>query len=485
MSNASTQPRFHAHQSRDGRAARAGVSRGDASATSTRPSPPAIEAFDADARPPAALAGRSARRDRRADHGRSATRCSSAARAETALPRAAAHRRARPHRRARLKMFAGDRARGVVGRRGDRHGRPEPQPLPKPDLRRMLRPRGPVAVFGASNFPFAFGTLGGDTASALAAGCPVVVKGHPSHPGHVAAVRRRGARRDREAQAARRAVRAAPGPAPRAQRRAGEASGHHRRRLHRLAQGRPRAVRPRRRAADARFPVFAEMGSVNPVVVMPGALAEKADDDREGPGRVGPARRRAVLHQAGRVFTVGDDATFVDAARRSTSAQPPGHDAQRATCARTSSARSAMSPRCTASNALATAQPTGHAGISPSLFATDADTFRREHALQEEAFGPGGVVVHCKTSTTPSPASTRSTATSPARSTSAAQRRPTPPQSSASSKQKVGRVIVNGYPTGVEVNHAIVHGGPYPATTDPATTSVGSAAIRRWVRMIA
>jgi NADP-dependent aldehyde dehydrogenase len=123
------------------------------------------------------------------------------------------------------------------------------------------------------------------------------------------------------------------------------------------------------------------------------------------------------------------------------------------------------------------------AAMSPTLFATDAATWKREQKLHEEAFGPGALIIHCDDITDAIDCidSLQGNLTGTIHlgaSDDAA-------DILRHLQSKVGRVVINGYPTGVEVGNAIVHGGPYPATTDPGTTSVGSAAIRRWVRMIA
>jgi NADP-dependent aldehyde dehydrogenase len=134
--------------------------------------------------------------------------------------------------------------------------------------------------------------------------------------------------------------------------------------------------------------------------------------------------------------------------------------------------------------AVTTGGPTGHAGISAAVFETDADTWKRERTLHEEAFGPGAVVVQCD-SLDEAIACIDTLQGSLTGTIHAGSGEANVPKVLRRLEQKVGRVIVNGYPTGVEVCNAIVHGGPYPATTDPASTSVGSAAIRRFVRMTA
>ena len=155
------------------------------------------------------------------------------------------------------------------------HADPDATPVPRPDVRRMLVPLGPVAVFGASNFPFAFSTAGGDTASALAAGCPVIVKGHPAHPGTSSASRTRSRRRSRAPDCRPARSPTCSRPSTRSAERSSSTPRSPPSRSPAPAR-RARADGPRRRAAGA-DPVFAEMGSLNPVVVTRAALAARAD----------------------------------------------------------------------------------------------------------------------------------------------------------------------------------------------------------------
>jgi NADP-dependent aldehyde dehydrogenase len=362
---------------------------------------------------------------------------------------------------------------------------PSRQPLPKPDLRRMLRPRGPVVVFGASNFPFAFGTCGGDTASALAGGNPVIVKGHPSHPGtselFASAVGGaiaecklpaglfallQGRRHELSAQLVEHADTAAVG-----------FTGSHRagRALFDIASRR-----------DKPIPVYAEMGSVNPVVILPAAIRERGEviaKDLAGSLLLGGGQ---FCTKPGVILVVGDDQhQFVGALAMQVKAAPQATMLNRAL--RDSFAERATTMASVAGvKALVSGTASDNAGMSPSLYETTADVFLREPRLHGEAFGPGGIVVHCddaeKALTCVAVLGGNLTGTVHVGSGE--------DQSVASHvlstlEANVGRVIVNGYPTGVEVGRAIVHGGPYPATTDAGTTSVGSMALRRFVRPIA
>ncbi|HVT29463.1 MAG TPA: aldehyde dehydrogenase (NADP(+)) [Lacipirellulaceae bacterium] len=362
---------------------------------------------------------------------------------------------------------------------------PKREPLPKPDLRRMFVPRGPVVVFGASNFPFAFGACGGDTASAVAAGNPVVIKGHPSHPGTselfaaavAAAVREcklpagmfallQGCRHELSAQLVQHPQTQAVG-----------FTGS-------LRAGRTLFDLASRR--ESPIPVYAEMGSVNPVVILPAAIKERADSIAKDLAASALLGGGQFCTKPGVVLLVGDAerrliqalTQIVQAAPQVTMLNGPLRDSF--------TARTASLSKLNGVKSVVSGNASGAAGMSPSLFETTADTFLREPSLHEEAFGPGVIAVECE-SDEQALACVRSLG---GNLTGTVHVGNGEDQSRAARvvralEANVGRVIVNGYPTGVEVGNAIVHGGPYPATTDAGTTSVGSAAIRRFVRPVA
>jgi alpha-ketoglutaric semialdehyde dehydrogenase len=362
---------------------------------------------------------------------------------------------------------------------------PGRQPLAKPDLRKMLRPRGPVIVFGASNFPFAFGVCGGDTTSAIAAGNSVVAKGHPSHPGvnelFASAVldalnalklpvglfnMLQGPRNELGAALVNHPLSEAVGFT-------GSLRGG--RALFDLASRRPRPI-----------PVFAEMGSVNPILLLPGAMQERSEAIAFGLGS-------SVLGSAGQLCTK-PGVIFVQAQQSEALVQ---------SLAKTFAAAAAMTMLnqrlrdgfCHRTKSLSNvagvqtisiSNPNHHAAISPGLFVTDAANFLKQPALHEEAFGPAALLVtyenidqalECLSAIGGSLTASIHIA--------ASDHRDMVKNALAQLESMAGRVIVNGFPTGVEVNDAIVHGGPYPATTESNSTSVGSAAIRRFVRMVA
>jgi 2,5-dioxopentanoate dehydrogenase len=236
-------------------------------------------------------------------------------------------------------------------------------------------------------------------------------------------------------------------------------------------------------AREKPIPVYAEMGSLNPVFILPGAAAERAE-------KISQELSASVLLGGGQfctkpglIFTIGDDAELVRQLAE-TIAQQPAVTMLNASLRESFRARIDEFATVPGVRAIQRGEPSGHAAISPSLFLTDATTWQREHKLHEEAFGPGALVIHCNSMDEALAAidslggSLTGTVHVGGQENDAAKR------ILRRLEEKVGRLVVNGYPTGVEVCNAIVHGGPYPATTDPGTTSVGHAAIRRFVRMV-
>ncbi len=408
------------------------------------------------------------------------------AHAETALPPARLESE-RNRTVAQIRLFAEVIEEGSwVGARIDR-ALPERKPQPRPDLRRMLVPMGPVAVFGASNFPLAFSVAGGDTVSALAAGCPVIVKAHPAHPGTS----------ELSATAIRRAARETGMPEgvfamlhgtspevgitlvthPAIQAAAFTGSLRAGRTLYDAAALRPDPI-----------PVYAEMGSSNPVFLLPGALQDRADAIARGfaasvtlgsgqfctnPGLVvlvdAPAST-AFLHAAGDLLAKTAAGTMVHAGIKS------AYDQSVAEVTRLAGVRIAARGQTPGAHS----ETEAHA----ALFLTDAATFLGEAALAEEIYGPASIAVSC---------SSRLEMLRIARelhghltATIHGTERDLADFSELVDvlRRKAGRLVFNGFPTGVEVSHAMQHGGPYPATTASRETSVGSAAIHRFARPV-
>ena len=407
-----------------------------------------------------------------------------AAHAETALPLPRLNGE-RARTAGQLRMFAAlVRDGSWVDARIDR-AVPDRTPLPKPDIRRMVIPIGPVAVFGASNFPLAFSVAGGDTASALAAGCPVIVKAHPAHPA--------------TSEVAARAIVAAAAAS-------GVPSGvfsllqSTRNDIARALVAHPQvkavgftgSLRAGRALFDAAadrpepIPVYAEMGSVNPVFVLPGALAERAESIAAGLKESVTLGVGQFCTNPGLTIGIADERfdTFVHGLDELIRVAPPGTMLTPAICR----SYEAGVTRLSAIEGISTTRsssPREEPQVLPSLFVTGAPLFLRTHEVAQELFGPSTVVVRC---------GSRGELEAVARNlegqlTATVHGTPADLDEYASLlsilEHKAGRLIVNGFPTGVEVCASMQHGGPYPATTDSRSTSVGTAAIHRFVRPVA
>ncbi len=363
---------------------------------------------------------------------------------------------------------------------------PTRQPLPKPDVRRMLRPIGSAVVFDASNFPFAFGPCGGDTASALAAGNPVIVKAHPGHPGtdelFAAAVNE--AIRDSGLppglfsllQGAGSPLGAALVTHPAAEAVGFTGSLRAGRALFDLAAARPRLI-----------PVYAEMGSVNPVVVLPGALEERGEAIADGLAQSATLGGGQFCTKPGLVFYVasGDSERFETRLMERLSAVPSFTLLNGGVVQGYHEATERLR-RVPGLEVHVSGTHSGCAGFTPSLYAVTSAIWRAYPDLQEEAFGPCVLLIRCAdrsdllTTLSALPGQLTGTLHVGASDASDLVR-----QVADLLERRVGRLIFNGYPTGVEVCHAMVHGGPYPATTCAASTSVGTSAIRRFARPVA
>jgi NADP-dependent aldehyde dehydrogenase len=403
--------------------------------------------------------------------------------AETGLPRARLEgERARTV--GQLRLFAG------VVRRGNwlglRIDTADAARTPrKPELRLRKIPMGPVAVFGASNFPLAFSVAGGDTASALAAGCPVVVRAHPAHPGVGELV----------ARAVAAAVVASGLPAgtfsyvtgpKHALGQALVANPHVKAVAFTGSRAGGLALAAIAAARPEPIPVFAEMSSVNPVFLLPGALEQDAETIAKGFVVSLTLGAGQFCTNPGLVFAVESAALerFVTAAAAALSAS----------AAQTMLTAGIHRAYEQASGALAQTpgvalQGQGCAASGPNqaraaLFVTDAAAFAANPRLAEEMFGPAAIVVRAKNAE-----SLLALAESLEGQLSAtlhlrAADQPLAARLLPALERKAGRIIANGWPTGVEVAHAIVHGGPFPATSDARMTSVGSLAIERFLRPV-
>jgi NADP-dependent aldehyde dehydrogenase len=362
---------------------------------------------------------------------------------------------------------------------------PDRKPLPRPGLRSMMRPLGPVAVFGPSNFPLAFSVAGADTASALAAGCPVIVKAHSAHPGTSELV----------AEVMQQAVAEAGLPEGvfslvyDASVEAGAALARHPLVQAVAFTGSLRAGRILMDMAAARprpIPCFTEMASCNPVFILPGALQAEVEAVAQGlfnsftlgagqmctkPGIVllpGQAEAAAFVDKLSGLVTQAAPFTLLTPSIARDYARGTSHRATQATVA-AHAAASEADPACPA-----------HA----QLFTTTLDDFLAQSELSEELFGPDTLLVHCQTPADYLRAAEaldgHLTATVWGSERDLAAHR----ELIAVLEQKAGRLIFNGFPTGVEVAPAMVHGGPYPATADSRFTSVGTRAIYRFARPV-
>src|SRR5882724_5984475 len=405
--------------------------------------------------------------------------------AETALPEARlTGERARTVNQ--LKMFADLVREGSwVDARIDR-AMPDRKPLPKPDLRRMLVPIGPVVVFCASNFPLAFSVAGGDTASALAGGNPVIVKAHPAHPGtaELVGLEISDAVRHCELPAGLFSLlfgagsKVGPQLMDQQAIRAGGFTG---------SRAGGQALMKMAAAGPDPIPFYAEMSSVNPVFILPDALREREEQialELHGSVTLGAGQ---FCTNPGLVFIPADgSAGLIErlTAKMSSTAEFTmlTRDISRAYCERTSllAAHSLVKPLCKAAGV----EGAGNCNISAGFFLTDAQSFSANPELAAEVFGPATLLITYSTSgQLPKLArALEGQLTATIHATESELRECA--QLLQVLETKAGRIICNGFPTGVEVSHSMVHGGPFPATSDGRSTSVGTRAVLRFVRPV-
>ena len=359
------------------------------------------------------------------------------------------------------------------------------EPLPRPDLRRRMIPLGPVAVFGASNFPLAFGVAGGDTASAFAAGCPVIVKGHPAHPGVCELV----------GEAITSAVEEAGLPSGTFSLIHGEsfdvgvgltahagisAVGFTGSQAGGLSLWRIAAQR------EVPIPVFAEMGSANPVFVFPEAINERGEEIAAG-------LAASVLLGVGQFCTcpgililVRDENSeaFKASLSRELFQGPAGTMLHQGIHAGYQKGLQEVAERNGVELVGKGPTSSGSCDAEAGLLAADARRFIDDPVLQAEIFGPSTLLVECddleQLLQVASVLEGQLTATIHATENELADH----PQLLARLEDRVGRLIFNGFPTGVEVGESMHHGGPWPATTDSRWTSVGMSALERFQRPV-
>ena len=382
-----------------------------------------------------------------------------------------------------LRLFASHILAGdYLDRRHD-EALPDRAPLPRPDLRLMQRPIGPVAVFGASNFPLAFSVAGGDTAAALAAGCPVVVKGHSAHPGTGEIVAQaidvvvkacgihpgvfsliQGGKRDVGQSLVQHPLIKAVGFT-------GSLGGG--RALFDLCAQRPEPI-----------PFFGELGSVNPMFLLPNAMSARTEELARGwVGSLTMGAGQFCTNPGIAVVLDGPDAdAFVTTAKAGlgdvaaqtmlTDGMADAYRSGAKRIAATSGVKEVLTTSCDLRNA------------TPYLFETTGENWLANHVLGEEVFGPLGLIVRVK-DIAEMQAIARAlegqlTCTIHMDGGDAADARSLLPIL----ERKAGRILANGFPTGVEVCDTMVHGGPYPASTNFGATSVGTLSIRRFLRPV-
>ena len=400
---------------------------------------------------------------------------------ETGLP-AARLQGERGRTTGQLRLFASHIRKGDYLDRRQDPALPDRQPAPRPEIRLIQRPIGPVAVFGASNFPLAFSTAGGDTASALAAGCPVVVKGHSAHPGTgeiiaeavLAAITSchlppgvfsliQGGRRDV-------GTALVTNPFIKAVGFTGSLAGG--RALFDLCAARPEPI-----------PFFGELGSVNPMFILPAAMSARGTGIAGGwAGSLTMGAGQFCTNPGIAVLMADQAAAFAQA---------------------TVDALSQIGPQVMLTEGIAQAFASGRDRIAtgpgvrallmqncdrrqavPQLFMVKGEDWLADHTLSEEVFGPLGLIVTVESAEDmlqiAQSLSGQLTATLHLDPEDTALARSLLPVL----ERKAGRILANGFPTGVEVCEAMVHGGPYPASTNFGATSVGTMAIRRWLRPV-
>lgn len=373
-----------------------------------------------------------------------------------------------------------------VGARIDR-GDPGRKPTPKPDIRSLRRALGPVAVFCASNFPIAFSVAGGDTASALAAGNSVVVRAHAAHPGTAEMI----------GGAIQRAVKESGLPAGifsllfDAGTQVGLALVNHPAIKAVGFTGSKNGGRALMDAAAARpepIPVFAEMSSINPVFILPGAMKERGAEIAKGVHGSVTLGAGQFCTKPG-VIVVGDDARAREFTTNVRELMKASGEFTLLTSRIHEAYRSGIAGRNREGNAnqvLRAAEDARGNGfrVGTALFETDASVFVQDAALQSEIFGPSTLIVrhNSREELLAIARGLEGHLTATLHGTEDDLRDFA--DLVAILETKVGRLIFNGYPTGVEVCHAMVHGGSYPATSDGRSTSVGTQAIYRFARLV-
>ena len=383
-----------------------------------------------------------------------------------------------------LRLFASHIEAGAYLDKRHDAAQPERQPAPRPEIVMVQQPIGPVAVFGASNFPLAFSVAGGDTAAALAAGCPVVVKGHSAHPGTSEIV----------AEAIRAAVERCNMPKgvfsliQGGTRDVGQAVVQHPlikavgftgslaggRALFNLCAARPEPI-----------PFFGELGSVNPMFVLPAAAAARGESLGQGwAGSLTMGAGQFCTNPGIAVVVDGPEADgFVAATQEALNKVAPQTMLTDGIARAFHDGQSQMAAR-NAVRAVVNTPLTGRSA-APALFETTGEAFMADAGLAHEVFGPLGLVVRVGSIDEMVALAKGFEGQLTATLHMDAGDMPAAKALRPVLERKAGRLLVNGFPTGVEVVDSMVHGGPYPASTNFGATSVGTLSIRRFLRPVA
>ena len=382
-----------------------------------------------------------------------------------------------------LRLFADQIEKGdYLDRRHD-EALPNREPLPRSDLKLIQRPIGPVAVFGASNFPLAFSTAGGDTASALAAGCPVIVKGHPSHAGTG----------ELAARAIDRAIKRCnlhPGVFSLLQGDTHELGSSLVTHPLICAVGFTGSLRGGRALYDlcakreVPIPFFGELGSINPVFVLPDALQTRGEP-------IAKAWAASLTMGAGQFCTnpgvlvsiAGDELNAFKKVAAADLGEVPSQPMLTGAIAE-AYASDVQDFRETHRLETVFNAPFEPRAAKPNVFATEAKNWMSRPKLQHEVFGPFGIIIEAESED--DYAAIARTLQGQLTCTLHMTEQDTEFANTLVPllERKAGRLLVNGFPTGVEVCDAMVHGGPYPASTNFGATSVGTLAIRRFLRPV-
>lgn len=362
---------------------------------------------------------------------------------------------------------------------------PDRQPLPRPDIRKMSQPVGPVAVFGASNFPLAFSTAGGDTASALAAGNPVIVKAHPGHPGTnelvasaiISAAQKTGMPNGVFSSIIGNRIETGVQLVKHPNIKAVGFTGSYQAGMNlvRIAAERPEPI-----------PVFAEMGSINPVVVLPGILDKEMDKIA---GQLAASVTLGVgqfCTNPGLIFIMESDKSedFISMLKEKMAATPHDTMLNQSVCRSYYQRRDELASKDGTLTVLQgdNMEETGQ-GTS-ALYRVSGSRFISDDDLQFEVFGPSTLVVVCRDQNELKEAIRHCHGQLTGTVMGVDEEFGRYRDCISALQEKVGRLIFNGVPTGVEVCHAMIHGGPFPASSNSQFTSVGADAIKRFVRPV-